>query len=78
VTITVGRQVAFMARLATAAAIVLLLACSSAQAFSITAARGDDSRVYFATDEPLLPTDTDSSVDIYERTGRGPTDVRHL
>ncbi len=58
-----------MARLATAAAIVLLLACSSAQAFSITAARGDDSRAYFATDEPLLPTDTDSSVDIYERSG---------
>ena len=69
VNITVGRQLAFMARLAAAATIVLLLACSSAQAFTITAARGDDSRAYFATDEPLLPTDTDSSVDIYERSG---------
>ena len=68
VKITVGRQLAFMAWLAAAATIALLLACSSAQAFTITAARGDDSRAYFATDEPLLPTDTDSSVDIYERS----------
>ena len=69
VKITVGRQLAFMGWLAAAATIALLLACSSAQAFTITAARGDDSRAYFATDEPLLPTDTDSSVDIYERSG---------
>ena len=58
-----------MAGLAAAATIALLLACSSAQAFTIPAARGDDSRAYFATDEALLPTDTDSSVDIYERSG---------
>ncbi len=39
------------------------------QGFTISAARGDASRVYFATDEPLLPSDSDSFVDIYERSG---------
>jgi hypothetical protein len=29
----------------------------------------DGSRVFFQTDEPMLPTDTDTSIDIYERTG---------
>jgi hypothetical protein len=58
-----------LARLTSAAAFVFLCACSSAQGLTISTARGDESRVYFATDEPLLPSDTDSSVDIYERSG---------
>ena len=52
-----------------AVAILLACGCASAQAFTISAAKGDESRVYFATDEPMLPADTDSAVDIYERTG---------
>ncbi len=48
---------------------LLLGACSSALASTIAAAKGDASRVYFGTDEALLPADTDSTVDIYERAG---------
>ena len=68
--VIVSRQLVTSSRLiAAVVGVVLLSACSSAQAFTISAARGDSSRVYFATDESLLPSDTDGSVDIYERSG---------
>jgi hypothetical protein len=51
------------------ALLVLGYCCPSATALTLPAAKGDESHVYFATDEPLLPADTDGSVDIYVRAG---------
>jgi hypothetical protein len=50
--------------------IALVGGCSTAGASTIPWAGGDESRVYFLTDAPLLPSvDKDASLDIYERSG---------
>ena len=42
---------------------------------SFAGASADASRVFFTTNEPMEPTDTDSSADIYERTGSTTTRI---
>jgi hypothetical protein len=51
------------------AALGLTIAPATAGAFTIEAASERASHIYFATDEPLLPSvDTDDSVDVYDRS----------
>ncbi len=58
-----------MASAALLAAATMAVAASAADGATIEAVRDTGTAIYFATDEPLLPTDTDSAVDVYERSG---------